>query len=168
VNCKVHVSRNANKAEGITAAGGMTRKEVVKCVTKDIARISENTFLSGVSKKNPIAEWLPRLFVEKYETTQTKYVDKFKSEYMGERKGKWQSAYIHPGIAVHNNGVRRTTIRLRKTVRFNLLPYSNCSQHSQTICPLFDQFIHFFRYFPQAPLNQWRQWNCEVHDGFHG
>lgn len=122
MNCKVHVSRNANKAEGITAAGGMTRKEVVKCVTKDIARISENTFLSGVSKKNPIAEWLPRLFVEKYETTQTKYVDKFKSEYMGERKGKWQSAYIHPGIAVHNNGVEKNNDSFKEDGTFQPAP----------------------------------------------
>lgn len=109
VNCKVHVMRNAKDAEGIVAAGGLSRKEVVKEVQADISRLSQNTFHAGVSVDDrPIADELLVLFVEKWENkNQQRYATKIRSEYMGQRKGKWQAAYTNPGIPVHNNGVEK-------------------------------------------------------------
>ena len=117
INCKVHVSRNAQQSPGIVANGHRSRKDVVKEVRADLARLATNTQYSGVAVKDtdgPIASELTELFYHKWNKTGTdQYADTFKKEYMGERKGSHQQAYTNPGMPVHNNAIERRNLEFK-------------------------------------------------------
>ena len=111
INCKVHVSRNAQQSPGIVASGLKSRKEVVKEVRADLARLATNTQHGGVSVKDqegPIAHDLTKLFHRKWDKRGTaQYAATFEKEYMGSKKGSHQQAYTNPACPVHNNAIER-------------------------------------------------------------
>jgi hypothetical protein len=116
INCKVHVSRNAQQSPGIVQTEDKSRKEIVKEVRVDLARLATNTYYSGLSVKNgPIATTLTELFIEKWDRPGTsEYAATFKKEYTGTRKGNHQQAHTNPGLPVHNNAIERKNLEFKE------------------------------------------------------